>query len=236
MDKLKRLFHVRLFRVHRPRHWKRCLVIGAALALILPGAGVLALRAYSALRARGQIYSVQEVPYYRVTIIFGALIEEDGRLSDMLADRVATGADLYHAGKTDFLLMTGDNSRHSYNEPEAMRRYALQLGVPDEAIVLDYAGFRTYDSCYRARDIFQVKEAILVTQAFHLDRALLTCNALGIDAVGVAADVQRPEGYAQNDLRAGQIREFPATLIAVYDLLSHRKPTFLGEPLPIAEK
>jgi len=83
------------------------------------------------------------------------------------------------AGKVKALLMTGDNSEQYYNEPEAMRRYALRLGVPYAAIVLDYAGFRTYDSCYRARDIFQVRQAISGQPGFHLDRALLVCNAAG---------------------------------------------------------
>ena len=151
----------------------------------------------------------------------------------MLADRVAMGAELYRAGKVQALLMTGDNSEIYYNEPEAMRQYALSLGVPDEAIVLDYAGFRTYDSCYRARDIFQVRSAILVTQDFHLDRALLVCNQLGIESVGVAADVMRPTGYARGSLLSSQLREFPATALSVFDLLLVEQPTYLGEPLPI---
>lgn len=193
-------------------------------------------RLYSAWQARTRVYTVDSVPERPVAIIFGALVHESGQPSPMLADRVKTGAELYHAGKVKALLMTGDNHIANYNEPEAMRDYALQLGVPAEAIVLDYAGFRTYDSCYRARDIFKVDEAILVTQAFHLDRALLTCNSLGVRAVGVAADEVRPEGYHQPTLRISQIREFPATTVAVVDLLRGKKPTFLGEPLPIVEK
>jgi SanA protein len=107
------------------------------------------------------------------------------------------------------------------------------LGVPDEALVLDYACFDTYDSCYRARDIFQVDSAILVTQDFHLDRALLICNQLGIDAVGVGADVLRPNGYARRSLLWSELREFPATVLAVFNLLRGDKPYYLGEPLPI---
>jgi uncharacterized SAM-binding protein YcdF (DUF218 family) len=118
----------------------------------------------------------------------------------MLADRVATGADLYHAGKVDILLFSGDGREASYNEPESMKRYALSLGVPESAIVLDYAGLRTYDSCYRARHIFGVEEAILVTQNFHLDRALFTCNLLGVKSDGVFADYQRPWGYSSYSL------------------------------------
>jgi SanA protein len=208
----------------------------AAVILLLPvasGAALVAVRAYSAMRAHGEIYALADVPERPVAIIFGAQVFPNGRLSAMLADRVAMGAELYKAGKVKALLMTGDNSEITYNEPEAMRRYALQLGVPDEAITLDYAGFRTYDSCYRARDIFKVTRAILVTQDFHLDRALLVCNGLGVDAVGVAADALRPAGYARISLLRSELREFPSTALSVFDLMSGQKPTYLGDPLPI---
>jgi SanA protein len=216
--------------VRRPA--QRTLIVIAAAAL-LPAAALVLPRVYAVVGARDRIYTVKDVPPHRVAIIFGAQIYPDGHLSDMLADRVATGAALHQAGKADVLLMTGDNHVASYNEPEAMRRYALKLGVPDGAIVLDYAGFRTYDSCYRARDIFQVESAILVTQRFHLDRALLTCRGLGVDAVGVAADAVRPQGYSPGALAFSQGREFPATTITALDLLTRRQPRYLGEPLPI---
>jgi SanA protein len=211
---------------------KRKLMLILAVILVSGLAGVFGPRVYAALWAHSRVYGVDDVPERPVTIIFGAQVMPSGRLSAMLADRVAAGAALYHAGKTNVLLLTGDNSVKEYNEPEAMRRYALQLGVPDNAIVLDYAGFRTYDSCYRARDIFQVTDAILITQRYHLDRALLTCDSLGLNVVGVAADDQRPEGYRTRSLVFGQIREIPATAFAVLDLV--RRPTpVLGEPLPI---
>ncbi|NDJ77959.1 MAG: hypothetical protein GYB65_17045 [Chloroflexi bacterium] len=189
-------------------------------------------RLVAALYAQSHIYAADEVPERSVAIVFGAQVHTNGRPSAMLTDRVATGADLYHAGKVDVLLMTGDNSTVDYNEPAAMREEALALGVPETAIVLDYAGFRTYDSCYRAREIFGVTDAILVTQAFHLDRALLTCSNLGIDAVGVAADYQRPWGYSESVLNYLRLREFPATTLAFIDLARRPQP-ILGEPLPI---
>lgn len=217
---------VKLSRIPKAARW-------ALVALVLAGGTALfAPRIVAALYARANVYSLEDAPRRPITIVFGARVFSDGRLSRMLADRVATGAALYHAGKTDVLLLTGDNSVAHYNEPEAMRRYALRLGVPDEAIVLDYAGFRTYDSCYRAREIFQVDRAILVTQAFHLDRALLICNTLGIDAVGVPADAQRPNGYRFGSIAFSALREFPATTVAVLDLLRRPEP-ILGDPLPI---
>ncbi len=221
---------------HISRRLRNRIVAGGILAMIaLIGIGV-GLRSYSALQAKPDIYALEQVPTRSVGIVFGAEVSANNMLSAMLMDRVEMGAELYRRGKISVLLFTGDNHVTTYNEPEAMRQYALQLGVPDAAIVLDYAGFRTYDSCYRARDIFKVSKAILVTQAFHLDRALLICNSLGIDSVGVAADAMRPTGYAQRNLLESEFREFPSTTLAVIDLLRGAKPTFLGDPLPIVAK
>src|SRR5688572_4883705 len=122
-----------------------------SLLVLIPLLTVVALRGYSAWQARDAIYTLDAVPERPVAIVFGAEVYGNGRLSAMLADRVTMGAELYRAGKVQALLLTGDNGSDSYNEPEAMRQFALGLGAPDAAIVLDYAGFRTYDSCYRAR-------------------------------------------------------------------------------------
>jgi SanA protein len=211
--------------------WK--LIAMLLLLLLLPVGVAIGLRGYTALAARSQIYTLATVPERPVAVVFGASVLANGRPSAMLADRVKLAAELYRTGKVKALLLTGDNHIVSYNEPEAMRQYARDLGVPDSALVLDYAGFRTYDSCYRARDIFQVTSAILVTQDFHLDRALLICNGLGIEAVGVAADVMRPTGYARSSLFYSETREFSATVLSVFDLLRGAKPYYLGDPLPI---
>lgn len=234
MRPLSHLFKT-VFAVRGLLQWfklRRVLVTGAVL-LPLVALVVVSVRLYSAWQARTQIYAFEDVPERPVAIVFGAQVYPSGRLSAMLSDRVKVGAQLYHAGKVEALLLTGDNHLETYNEPEAMRQYALEQGVPDEAIVLDYAGFRTYDSCYRARDIFKVESAILVTQDFHLDRALLTCSSLGLDVIGVAADFVRPSGYSRVSLLRSQLREFPATAMAVFDLLRGDQPAFLGDPLPI---
>jgi SanA protein len=208
---------------------------GVLIAVVVIGAVFvpLVLRGWAALRYRSLTYTVETVPARRVAIVFGAQIYPDGSPSPMLADRVATGADLWRAGKADVLLLTGDNRFANYNEPEVMRRYALSLGVPDEALVLDYAGRRTYDSCYRARDIFGVRDPIVVTQNFHLDRTLFTCRALGLEAVGVAADYQRPSGYDRRSLWYGRLRELPALTIALLEVSLLRPRPVLGDPLPI---
>jgi SanA protein len=143
---------------------------------------------------------------------------------------VDTAAQLYFAGKVEKLLMSGDNRFVDYNEPESMRQYALSLGVPESAIVLDYAGRRTYDTCYRARAIFGVESAILVTQNFHLSRALFTCNALGLKAQGVEANNYY---YLKRYRLYWNIREQFATVGAFWDVYVSKPLPVLGEPEPI---
>ena len=127
-------------------------------------------------------------PARSVAIVFGAGVRSDGVLTPMLADRMDTAIALYRAGKVRKLLVSGDNRFVDYNEPGAMYDYAVARGVPAADVVRDYAGRRTYDTCYRAGAIFGVQDALLVTQRFHLPRALFTCRNLGIDALGVSAD------------------------------------------------
>ncbi len=177
-----------------------------------------------------RIVRLDDAPQRPVAIVFGAGLQRDGTPTAVLRDRVAAAADLYFAGKVQKLLMSGDNRFVDYNEPGAMRAYALELGVPDEAIVLDYAGRRTYDTCYRAKEIFGVQQAILVTQRFHLPRALVICNGLGIDGVGVSADLRTYRKYSQT---IWYLRELPATLIAYIDTFITRPLPVLGEKEPI---
>jgi SanA protein len=150
-----------------------------------------------------------------VAIVFGAGLTRSGTASAVLRDRVRAAADCTLPAKSRNLLMSGDNSTVEYNEPAAMRDYALSLGIPDEAIVLDYAGRRTYDTCYRARDIFGVEQAILVTQDFHMPRALYLCNNLGIDGVGVVAE---NFSYRRVSLLFWNARELAATVTALIDV------------------
>ena len=198
------------------------LLLGSVIAVILA-------RGITGFVAWNKTYSESSVPARRIAIIFGAGLWRDGSPTPVLQDRVETGAKLYFSGKVEKLLMTGDNSQVEYNEPQAMREYALSLGVPDSAIVLDYAGRRTYDSCYRATSIFRVSQAILVTQKFHLARALFLCNALGLDGVGVEAN---NHSYLKRSLFFWNLRELPATLTAFADVITRPEP-ILGVPEPI---
>ena len=192
----------------------------------------LAPRAYSALRYRGHMYDASSAPAGRVAVVFGAGLQRDGRASPVLYDRVATAAELYHSGKVIKLLLSGDNRFLDYNEPKAMFEAARQLGVPADALVLDYAGRSTYDTCYRAHAIFGLTHAVLVTQAFHLPRALYLCDALGMDSVGVVADRRE---YPQRAQLYWNVREIFATAAAWWDIAIARPIPVSGDPIPITE-
>ena len=203
-----------------------CLLIGLVGGGSVLGITLLAGMSY----ARPLTYSTEDVPQARVAIVLGAGLLRDGTPTPVLRDRVATAAELYFSGKVEKLLLSGDNRFLDYNEPGAMRAYALKLGVPQEAIVLDYAGRRTYDTCYRARQIFGIEKAIIVTQDFHLPRALYLCNQLGVSAVGVSANRRV---YQRGPYTFWTIREVPATLVAIWEVhISHPVPV-LGDPEPI---
>lgn len=210
---------------------RRRLALWLALAA-LPALALIVFPAWTlARRYEGRIYrGVQAVPERPVAVVFGAGYWPDGTPSDVMKDRVEAAVELYRAGRVRKVLFSGDNRFIDYNEPGTMRRYALSLGLPDEAIVLDYAGRRTYDTCYRARDIFQVRDVVLVTQRYHLPRALYTCEKLGLNAVGYAAD-RRTYVYTVHYW----LREVPALWVAWWQLwISHPLPV-LGEPIPILE-
>ncbi len=187
-------------------------------------------RLITALYASTHLYQVENAPVKPVAVVFGAGLSRDGGPTPVLKDRVETAAFLYFSGKASKLLMSGDNRFLDYNEPGAMQRYALDLGVPEKDIVLDYAGRRTYDTCYRALAIFGVKEAILVTQGFHLPRALFTCNMLGVKAVGVPADQRK---FSRSLRFYWSLREIPATAAAFWEVLVTRPLPVLGDPEPI---
>ena len=163
------------------------------MTLTLAGSGLLALIAFLdvSYRYRQDIVITEQAPARKVAIVFGAGIYPGGRLSSVLADRMYTAVNLYKSGVVQKLLLSGDNSTMDYNEPARMGEFAHRLGVPESALAYDYAGRRTYDSCWHARHIFGQDQVILVTQSFHLPRALYICRQLGIDAVGVPAE-QRP--------------------------------------------
>jgi SanA protein len=135
--------------------------------------------------------SIPEIPVdepKRIALVFGAKVWEDGSPSNTLYDRVVTSAELYQAGRVSKLLMSGDKTGETYDEPAAMKKLALALGIPEGDIVIDNEGKKTYDTCIRAKEIFDVQRAILVTQDYHQPRALYLCNNLGVDSIGITAN------------------------------------------------
>ena len=190
-------------------------------------------RLFTEISTSKKIFTIEAVGPSRIAIVFGAGLQRDGTPSPVLQDRVAAAVNLFKAGKVEKILMSGDNRFIDYNEPGAMQAYAISLGVPEEDIVLDYAGRRTYDTCYRAYHIFGVKEAILVTQRYHLPRALFTCNGIGLQSTGVSADSTY---YRKSSRLIWNVRELPATLVALWQVwISHPLPV-MGDPEPIFEE
>jgi len=221
-----------LAKLPRMKRRYRSSVVGVFSALL--GAGVVALLApwvYLRVRTQTRIYRLGEtIPSAPVAIVFGAGLRRDGTPTQLLADRVATAVDLYQEGWVRKILLSGDNRTPSHNEPESMRQYALHLGVPNDDLVLDSAGTRSYDTCYRARYVFGVRQAILVTQDFHLPRVIYTCEGLGIRAVGVSADRRR---YQPLSYLFWSAREVPASGVAVLDVNAFRPQPVLGPFQPI---
>lgn len=164
-----------------------------ATALLLAAVLLASLPPWLIGREGSRVVSdVADVTPANVAIVFGAGITKQNKPSDVLNDRLNVAAVLYHAGKVKYLLVSGDNSVVGYSEPDVMlETLVTRYGVPAEAIRADYAGRRTYDSCIRAHDLWGIKRAVLVTQDFHLPRAIWTCRKLGIDSVGVEASLHR---------------------------------------------
>ena len=206
---------------------------GVRVALRVVSAGVLALAlgvggpaAWAAASSSGRLHGVADVPAHDVAVILGAEVYADGTPAPFTAARLGVGLALYRAGKAKVLLVSGNNSDAHHRETAAMRRYLQDRGVPAARIVEDTAGNDTYDTCIRVRDTFGVTSAILVSQTYHLPRAVTTCRALGVDAVGVGDDSVADLGFWP----VGVAREFPARVKMVLDLASRRPPEVTQAP------
>ena len=172
--------------------------------------------------------SVADAPTRNVVLVLGAGVRSDGQPSAFLRGRLDVAADLVQAGKAKVILVSGDNGEQYYNEPKAMKRYLVeQRGIPAAKVVEDFAGFDTYDSCVRAKQIFGVTSLTLVTQDYHLPRAVATCRMVGVDTEGVGD--QTAKVISPGAWRYGFVREWPAAWKTAYDVLSGRTPT-LGDP------
>ncbi len=162
-------------------------------------------------------------------LILGCGVREDGTPSLMLEDRLETGIALYEAGAAEKLLMSGDHGRKEYDEVNTMKDFAMERGIPSEDIFMDHAGFSTYDSMYRARDVFCAEKIIIVTQAYHLPRALYVAEKLGLEAYGVAALDVNYHGQMYRELREmlARAKDFCSAWL-------QPAPKYLGEAIPVS--
>lgn len=214
----------------RKRIIKRILII--LMILALAGSCLVGgINGFILLSTSGQILSPEDAAKLGnidCILVLGCQVKSDGVPSHMLEDRLKRGVALYQGSTAPKLLMSGDHGRTGYNEVGAMKQFAIDAQVPSEDIFMDHAGFSTYESLYRAKHIFGVKRVLIVTQKYHLYRALHIANALGIEAWGVAADYRSYYGQFRRELRE--------VLARVKDLgtgLFKPKPTYLGDKIPI---
>ena len=161
-------------------------------------------------------------------LVLGCGVHADGTPSDMLRDRLLRAMEVYELGGSAKILMTGDHGRENYDEVAVMKSFAVDAGVPSEDVFMDHAGFSTYESMYRAKEIFQAKKVIIITQEYHLYRAIYIAESLGLEAYGVAADYRAYYGQTKRDIREvlARVKDFGTSIL-------QPKPTYLGKAIPI---
>lgn len=197
----------------------------AAVAVL----GSLLINAAVLINASGR-YSPSEGEKYDCILILGAGLRADGSPSDMLADRLDVGADMYFDGYSDVIIVSGDHGRNEYDEVNTMKSYLISLGVPSEDIFMDHAGFSTFDSIVRAKEIFCCDSALIVTQKYHLSRALFIADAKGLDATGADAATRRYYGELKR-----QVREYLARCKDTAFVMLGAEPEYLGETISVFE-
>ena len=203
------------------------IVIGFAVAVLL----VLICNVKVKKSAEGRMFQdVSEIPYRRVGIVLGTTpVRPNGTPNLYYQYRIDAAANLYFANKISYIIVSGDNHKKDYNEPECMRRSLVALGVPDSVIYSDYAGFRTFDSMVRCKEVFGQDSVIVISQKWHNERALYIAQQAGLEAVAFNADdVQIKHAYLKN-----HTRELLAKVKVVLDVTFHKKPKFLGEPVQV---
>lgn len=210
-------------------NWKRIL-LGLFLLAGMLGVLALGLSAYVVSSTRARVLEAEAPPPEDLDciLVLGCGVRPDGSPSHMLEDRMKRAIQLYQAGWSDVLLLSGDNRKEDYNEVGVMKAYAMARGVPEEAIVLDHAGLCTYDSLYRARAIFGAERVAVITQAFHISRALYIGRSLGVEAWGVTADLRPYQHELFNRCREILARDKDALWCLVKP-----EPTHLGEKVPL---
>jgi vancomycin permeability regulator SanA len=215
-------------------NWRKLLlaVLGGLLSLFVLGmAAVLIINSAVCNSVKDSILPADEAAElqdFDGILVLGCGVRDDGSPSAMLYDRLQRSVEMYEAGVSDRLLMTGDHGRENYDEVAVMKSFAVDAGVPSEDVFMDHAGFSTYESMYRAKEIFQAKKVIIITQEYHLYRAIYIAESLGLEAYGVAADYRAYYGQTKRDIREvlARVKDFGTSMIKP-------KPTYLGKAIPI---
>ncbi len=198
--------------------------------IVVPVFAVLAINFYIDSKSSAYIFQdTNDLPEAEVALILGAKVFQQGTMSGMLQDRVDTAIDLYEKDKVKKILVSGDHGRENYDEVNTIKNFLLKKGIKSENIFLDHAGFDTYDSLYRAKEIFEVRSVIAVTQNFHLSRTVYIGKELDLEIYGLSAD---RHSYANIDYN--ESREVLSKVKAFFDINFHAKPKFLGEKIPIS--
>lgn len=200
------------------------------LIIVLLAAAVFSISAYIKTSTAAGILSAEEAAAFDADciLVLGAGVLPSGYPSNMLEDRILRSIELYEMGASDYLLVSGDHGQHHYDEVNVMKQYAVDKGVPSEDIFMDHAGFSTYESMYRAKEIFQAKKVLIVTQEYHLYRSIYIARALGMEAYGVSADMRPYRGEARR-----QLRELASRSKDFFQVILKPQPTYLGEPIPL---
>lgn len=198
---------------------------------ILSIGAVFGINAFVKGTARDQILTPEEAANLAdvdCILILGCGVHSDGSPSDMLHDRLRRGVELYELGAAPKLLLSGDHGRKGYDEVDAMKHFAVDAGIDSDDVFMDHAGFSTYESMYRAKEIFQAKKIIIVTQEYHLYRAIYIAERLGMEAYGVSSDYRAYSGQTGRDLREilARVKDFGTSMFKP-------EPTFLGDAIPI---
>lgn len=205
-----------------------CILVG----LIILGVTVLfSLNAMVKTTTRDNILSVEKAATLEgvdCILVLGCGVHDDGSPSDMLHDRLRRSVELYEAGAAPKLLMSGDHGRTGYDEVDAMKSFAVEAGIPSENVFMDHAGFSTYESMVRAKEVFQAKKIIIVTQEYHLYRSIYIAEQLGMEAYGVSSNYRRYRN--QSDMNT---REVLARVKDVFSCIFWPEPTYLGETIPV---
>lgn len=210
---------------------KVCLVICILLSLVILGvSAVVVINSVVKLTTKAQILTPEEAASLDADciLVLGCFVMDNGNPSAMLHDRLQRGVELYDMGAAQKLLMSGDHGRENYDEVDAMKQFAVDAGIASEDVFMDHAGFSTYESIYRAKEIFQAKKIIIVSQGYHLYRAVYIAERFGLEAYGVAADYRAYFGQTMRDIREvlARVKDFGICIFKP-------EPTFLGEAIPI---